>query len=270
MRALHGLLTLFAAILVIVFAGSWIGEHFGIASGLGLKETSNSGQKNESQYIYGVPVGAYLEVSTDLAELLRESGWDAADGDPMHLPVFAGRQSKRNYLFWSSSGRGEVRWKMGGGCRQGFSGLAVNFLRWDAKAGTLDTFFRERVLLSLYGTYKSPKGEYLVALVVRHDTDGDGFLTCKDRARFEVISLTTGDRKILDREFIPDQLAWHGLVGNSESLGFTETRSAEDAPYLQLHELNILNGILTERDELKVLSEAAVAANRDSDGNDID
>jgi hypothetical protein len=220
MRAFHGLLTSISALVILLLSASWLGEKYDVGPDLGLWAAPNSNPyQRYAKQSDGVPATGKGEISVPLNSFFGRAPWDAQGGATIVLPVSYGRNDFGSgfttYMFGGERSR-----RSGGSCSE----KTVNLLVVNQEKPAGEPVFESRVFLPRYFHFEDAGGRFVFALVVRNDTNGDGQLDCGDIARFELISLADGSKRIVDHDFIPDDLSRVSFRDNDDAFVFTELK----------------------------------------------
>lgn len=173
----------------------------------------------------GVPATALVtgpdELMVSVPYFDRGAFWEPLSPE-LVLPVRYGRPR----VSGSSSGPfGSVGYQTSGGsCSEDI----VNLLVISKETPEGEPAFKNRVYLPRYFFFKSDTEMLLAVLVVGKDTNLDGKLDCGDEAKFQTISLKSGEIKSANRMFIADNTTQIRYDDSTKAFTFYEAAYTND------------------------------------------
>ncbi len=259
MRFIHGFITLIAAIAVLIFAGSWVAEKYGIGPDLGIFDAIEE-EADPYAYIYQraqIPVKDRAKLSVPVQFMKGPSWMDGGRESPV-VPVLMGPPKYWGGEFSSFSGQDGAKVMDGGGC----SLPTVNLLRLDAEIGKRVAVFDRRVFVPAYAYYEDDSEGLIFALVVDEDSNQDEFYSCEDDAKMQIISPTDGSAKIIERTVSLSDLSRIDFEWENQQFTFIEREQTEDKISQRTIKISLTGEVVVEEEFPDLLLEAKAAFER--------
>ena len=260
MKYLHGFFTLLASLVVFVFAGSWLFEKNGFATGLGLFSEMSEADGVAAPYFEWNSVPATGPGKLTAPIFQKGTSLRFRDEYFTLIPVTLGEPAQSwRYGFRGGSSRDERSIARGGSCGDS----TVNLLDVDLNEDSGTALFDSRVFIPVYRVYSDPDKQVVVALVVSQDTDDDGFLTCLDDAQIQIIPISEGPRLVISRSFKPRSISEIRFDWDRNLFSFVEQSSIDGGVQLQNVGISLSGEIsITEISETRILEGARDAFER--------
>ena len=257
MRFLHGLVTLIASVVVILFASSWLAEKYKFGPDLNFWNQDDEATARHENFSVQVPVAAPVKLTVPVQRLVGPK-WMQDDISSVLLPVIAGSPAYWGVGFTRYSTRDQQQVVDGGSC-----GIpTVNLLRAQSDEITRAPIFNRRLFIPTYAYFEGDSTKLLFALIVEEDTDGDNFYSCNDAARMHIVSLNDGSETILGRAFIPIDLSSIDFDWETRKFTFVEREQTSKDIIFRTIEISLTGEIISEELSRDLLNEAKAAFDR--------
>ena len=228
MVLIYRLISIIAALLVIVIGGSWLAHKYKVGPDIGLWKTRDWEEvyrlREEKRLENdGVPATESGTVSIPLHGRGRTLPWEAEEGRSLIIPVSV--EERRGFDRFNRYGSYYGGFfSAGGACRD----KIVNLLVVNSAHPEGRPVFDQRVFLPAFFYLSDGEEEAIAALVVANDTNSDGRLDCGDEAKFQIMDLVTREIVVAEHSFIPENLTRVWYDRREDAFAFAEVSSSKN------------------------------------------